>query len=259
MYKLILAYLETSFTFPIFPTNKQTLPIQHHSLVNYLKKRMFLGNGTPNSSLTATIPSFKVMLLMTLFGKYLVYCNDSVLSHTTSSQIFFPLASRMGLEQKSSSQSVMVAGSDSGSRYLSSAVGSSSSWRTAWGASFWVLSDTEWVRKLMTLGWLWKGRVVHGIVMGLDAEVSLESLKVGVLILVGLKLRVAMAVSDRALCVVVKVVILPHVFLKPTMMLFGYCGPSDTVGLWVLWALGYCGPLGNGSFISGLDFSFSTP
>jgi len=162
--------------------------------MNYLKKRMFLGNGTPNSSLTATIPSFKVMLLMALFGKYLVYCNDSVLSHTTSSQTFFPLASRMGLEQKSSSQSVMVAGSVSGSRYLSSAVGSSSSWRVASGASFWVLSDTEWVRKWISLGWLWKGKVVHGIVMGLDGEVSLECLKDGVFILAGLKLRVAMAV-----------------------------------------------------------------
>jgi len=51
-----------------------------------------------------------------------------------------------------------------------------------------------------------------------------------------------MVVSDRGLCVVVEVVILPHVFLKPTMMFFGHHGPS-----------------GNGSFISGLDFSFSTP
>lgn len=47
---------------------------------------------------------------------------------------------------------------------------------------------------------------MHGILMGFDEEVSfvegLERLNVGVLIRVGLKLRVAMAVTGVVLCVV---------------------------------------------------------
>jgi len=35
MHKLILAYLETTFTFPISPTNKQTLPITHSRITTH--------------------------------------------------------------------------------------------------------------------------------------------------------------------------------------------------------------------------------
>jgi len=77
---------------------------------------MFLGTGRSNSSQIATIESLRVILLITLLGKYLVYWSERDLSQTTSSQSFFPLASRIGLEQKSNSQLNILSGSASGSR-----------------------------------------------------------------------------------------------------------------------------------------------
>nr|CAB3450340.1 unnamed protein product [Digitaria exilis] len=69
------------------------------------KKRARSGSGTPSASDTDASAS-----------RSRVNWSDSVASQTTSSHTFFPRASRMGREQKSSSHSRIASGSASGSR-----------------------------------------------------------------------------------------------------------------------------------------------
>lgn len=142
-----------------------------------------------------TKASFKVMLLITLFGKYLVYWRDKESSQTTSSHNFLPLISRIGLEQKSISHSEMLWWSISGSRYTNSAVGSSSSSSASnvdeMEEASEIEHDGEWTDLSLVLGNFasdWKGNSVKEV----KFEMGLWVWSKGCLILEGLNLRAAM-------------------------------------------------------------------
>lgn len=137
-----------------------------------------------------TKASFKVILLITLLGKYLVYWRDKELSQTRSSHNFFPLISRIGLEQKSNSHSDMVWGSISGSRYTSSAVGSSSSSKVDEMEAAETEHDGRWTDLTLYFGDFasnWKGNSVKQVKLGMGLWVWSK----GFLIVEGLKLREA--------------------------------------------------------------------
>jgi hypothetical protein len=82
------------------------------------KKRARSGSGTPGGGGGGerVAEGDAVDGAMEVLGKNWMNWRESVASHTTSSHTFFPLASRMGREQKSTSHSRIPSASAYGSR-----------------------------------------------------------------------------------------------------------------------------------------------